>query len=421
MAWIEHTSGHRWRVRFRREDGSVASECGFTSQTTARNRAHEIDVDRRRDAFYEHTRGRVTLNTWLPRWWTTLNLDEVTLHNYQCLVNKHINPRFGTHPLHNILTSDVNQWSTDLHDAGYEHSTVEGIVGLLSRILADAVDDGLLRTNPVHRHHRRGKRAFRIPHEMLWATPEEVLRGAHQAQQLRDNASAILIITTAWTGCRWGEMAALQRHNTHLDDRIIRIDPKIGALKETAHRQWLGPPKTPASARTITLPAFLAVLLKHHLDNHDSPFVFPNEAGGFLWRHSWRSRTFNPAFDGNLHLTHPPTRTYPIRPGLTFHELRHSHKTWLIAAGIPEVAQARRLGHRMDKRVAEVYSHVADELEAQLQAALKRAWLDARHTITQHPTAPPVRPRNGHIRRHLSVSPASEPRRYPQEFLHPTA
>jgi hypothetical protein len=96
-------------------------------------------------------------------------------------------------------------------------------------------------------------------------------------------------------------------------------------------------------------------------------------------------------------------RTYPIRPGLTFHGLRHSHKTWLISAGIPEIAQARCLGHRLDKRVVVIYSHVADDVEARLQAALKQAWLDARHTITDHPTAPPVRPRAGHIRRHLAT------------------
>lgn len=421
MSWIEHTSGQHWRVRYRRDDGAIASECGFTNQKTAQNRAQEINVDRRRDTFYDRTRGRITLNTWLLRWWTTLDLDDVTLDNYRCLVERHIGPRFGIRPVGDIIASDVKQWSSELHAAGYEHSTVEGIIGLLSRILADAVEDGLLPVNPVYRHHRRGKRAFRIPHEMLWATPEEVLRGAHQAEQLRDRASAVLIITTAWTGCRWSEMAALQRHNTHLDDRTIVIDPNIGALKETAHRQWLGPPKTPASARTITLPAFLAVLLKHHLQTHDNPFVFPNETGGFLWRHSWRTRTFNPAFDGNLDLTNPAVRTYPIRPGLTFHELRHSHKTWLIAAGIHEVAQARRLGHRMDKRVVEVYSHIADEVEAQLQTALKHAWLNARHTIAQHPAAPSVIPRNGHIRRQITAPPAGEPRRYPQEPAHSAA
>ncbi len=153
----------------------------------------------------------------------------------------------------------------------------------------------------------------------------------------------------------------------------------------------------------------LAVLLKHHLESHDHSPVFPNTDGGFLWRSSWRTRTFNYAFDGNQHLPNPRVHTCPIRPGLTFHELRHSHKTWLIAAGIPEIAQARRLCHRLDKRVVEVYSHVADAVEARIQTVLKHAWLNARHTIANHPTPPPVRPRTGWIRRHLphETNPAS--------------
>jgi hypothetical protein len=132
--------------------------------------------------------------------------------------------------------------------------------------------------------------------------------------------------------------------------------------------------------------------------------VFPNAEGGFLWRRSWQTRVFNPAFDGNQHLSNPRIRVYPIRPGLTFHELRHSHKTWLIAANIPEIAQARRLGHRLDKPVVEVYSHVADQVEARIQAALKQVWLDARHTVADHPRPPPVTPRTGCIRRRLPTN-----------------
>jgi hypothetical protein len=37
---------------------------------------------------------------------------------------------------------------------------------------------------------------------MLWATPEEVLRGALQAAASHNRGSALLIITAAWTGCR---------------------------------------------------------------------------------------------------------------------------------------------------------------------------------------------------------------------------
>ncbi|KFU76906.1 hypothetical protein BB31_33765 [Amycolatopsis lurida NRRL 2430] len=59
----------------------------------------------------------------------------------------------------------------------------------------------------------------------------------------------------------------------------------------------------------------------------------------------------------------------PVRQGLTFHGLRHSHKTWMIADGIPEIAQARRLGHLLDNRIVETYSHVAREVERRRRKA----------------------------------------------------
>jgi hypothetical protein len=52
MAWIEHTSGQHWRVRYRRADGTVTSEGGFITPTTAHARAQEIDVDQHRGTFY---------------------------------------------------------------------------------------------------------------------------------------------------------------------------------------------------------------------------------------------------------------------------------------------------------------------------------------------------------------------------------
>jgi integrase len=237
MAWVEHTSGQHWRVRYRRADGTITSEGGFTTPTTAHARAQAIEVDQHRGTFYDPTRGHTTVNEWLPRWWTTLTLDETTLENYHYLVTTHITPRFGHIQLGELRASDITTWSADLHTAGYQHSTIVGIVSLFRRILGDAVEDGLILANPIHPHRNRGTRAFRIHHEMLWATPEEILYGAHQAERFHNRTSALLIITAAWTGCRWGELAALQRHNTHPDDRTIVVDPDTGALKETAHRQ----------------------------------------------------------------------------------------------------------------------------------------------------------------------------------------
>ncbi|WP_143101889.1 hypothetical protein [Amycolatopsis marina] len=45
---------------------------------------------------------------------------------------------------------------------------------------------------------------------------------------------------------------------------------------------------------------------------------------------------------------------------------------------IPEIAQTRPLGHHLDNRIVETYSHVAPEVEHRLLTALEHRW----HTPT---------------------------------------
>jgi len=173
MSWIEHTSGQHCRIRYRHADDTIASECGFTNKTIAQNRTQEIDVDRRRDTFYNRTRGRITLNTWLPRWWITLDLDDVTLGNYRYLVERHIGPRFGTHPSATSSPATSNNGPPNCTPPVTSTPPSRASSACSAASSPTPVEDGLLPVNPVHRHHRRGKRAFRIHEEMLWATPEE--------------------------------------------------------------------------------------------------------------------------------------------------------------------------------------------------------------------------------------------------------
>jgi hypothetical protein len=76
----------------------------------------------------------------------------------------------------------------------------------------------------------------------------------------------------------------------------------------------------------------------------------------------------------------------PIRPGLVLHGLRHSHQTWMIEDGIPEVLRHDRLGHQM-KGIQATYSHVSHLMREELRRALQRRWetaLDDRIAMCPH-------------------------------------
>ncbi|WP_284747747.1 hypothetical protein [Amycolatopsis sp. RTGN1] len=159
------------------------------------------------------------------------------------------------------------------------------------------------------------------------------------------------------------------------DTGTIYLDPDIGALHEPCSGPlYLGHLKTDESERTISLPPFLARLLRWHLTthNHRQVFVTPN----LEWhrRSNFSRRAFRPAADGNLHIANPAIRVQPAKPGLTFHGLRHSHKTWMIDDGIPEIAQALRLGHVLQDKVQETYSHIAAAVEQRLLESLQARW-----------------------------------------------
>jgi integrase len=242
---------------------------------------HEIGL---RSSSRRRTTDASPVTEWVATWFSALDLDPRTIDNYRSVLRCHILLRWGATLRGTITALGVNKWISDLRQLGYANTTVATIIKVLSMILTDAADEGLIPTNPIRRYRRRGRRSHRLERERVWATPTEVLRIAAQAEALGGETAGLLIITAAWTGCRWGELAGLQRHNVDLDRGILIIDPRIGALHESAHTRWLGSPKTASSARTITLAPFLITLLRKHLERHDNEFVFTAESGTWLWR-----------------------------------------------------------------------------------------------------------------------------------------
>jgi integrase len=357
---------------------------GFRTAAEARAKAAEIDTDQRRGSFIDPAGGKITVAAWARRWCEALDVAPATYAQYRSLINNHILPRWGATALGELSGSTINVWASGLRRAGYADSTVVTIVKVLSMMLADAVQERLIPTNPV-RAQRRGRQHHTRRREIVWASPQQVVAIAVQAGELVGPWAAMLLITAGWTGARWGELTGLQRHNLHLDPhrglgRMV-IDPRVGALHEVGAEMFLGPPKTAESARTITLPRFLVDALIRHLDSHQHPHVFVTDRQELLRRSNFARRALRPATDGNQHRPHAPVRTRPILAGLTFHGLRHSHKTWMIADHIPDAAQARRLGHALPDKIADIYSHIAPELDAHLLDRLQARWQDATATL----------------------------------------
>ena len=405
MAWVEK-HGRTWRVRYWKSDNTPGTIPGFTSEEDALEHAAAMNGQHgpatTTPQFLAPTptvpvpepvpvavptlpapapdpvvgaRAGVTLDGWLARWWETIDVGDNTLFCYQGLARNHLLPRWGTTELTAITSADVAVWTRQLAQR-YRPATVTAIRKFLALVLSDAVDNQLLAVNPV-RPQRRGRGRTQPEPERAWATGEQVLTIAGRVLTLAGPNQALLVITAAYTGMRWGELAGLRRERCHLTaprPRLV-IDAETGSLHEVNGQLDYGTPKTLSSVRTVTLPPFLAELLDAELKRTRSDVVFRTVRDKHLRRSTFQRRIWAPAVHGTT--LADGTKWHDINPALTFHSLRHSHKTWMIEDGIPDVAQARRLGHRMDIKINDIYSHVAPNIEKNLLTALETRWHNA--------------------------------------------
>ncbi|WP_170191806.1 tyrosine-type recombinase/integrase [Saccharothrix syringae] len=167
MAWVEQSGSNHWRVRFRRDDGTIGSIPGFRSEKAAEDHANDLESDQRRGTWLDPTGGRTTVEEWLTDWWDALDVDVRTEDNYRSIVRNHIVPHWGGTALADITNLKVQAWAKQLRAGHLSPVTVAGFVKLFSQILTDAAEDKLIIANPI-RPRRRGRRnhVARIPEKV---------------------------------------------------------------------------------------------------------------------------------------------------------------------------------------------------------------------------------------------------------------
>jgi Phage integrase, N-terminal SAM-like domain len=149
MAWAEKRGG-RYRVRYRLPDGSLFTEGGFTSRADAEARAADVESDQRRELFVDPRLAQTTVGEWVKTWSHAHDVSTITRNTYDSHLRNHILPRFADTPLGEVQRMAVKAWVKTLR-ATLAEKSVADVVGLLSMILGEAVDDGLLGANPCRK------------------------------------------------------------------------------------------------------------------------------------------------------------------------------------------------------------------------------------------------------------------------------
>lgn len=372
------SSGYAWRVQARDERGKMRQET-FSGDDAARveaaarafarlvDRLGITEASRIRDARSRQSGAGVpTLAEWIatyldPASGRLSGVTDGTRHGYRRLAERTIIPRLGDLPVNEIGDDDVKAWVTWLEgqDAGqgrpYTAKTIRNHQGFLSQVLASAEAKGLRTGNPARgvtpTRTRRGQMVFLTQTE--FATLLHFVPAEHKP----------LILWLAGTGMRWGEATALTWGDIDRDARpmLVRID-KAWKKPAAGKGRELGPPKSEAGERTISVPDSLVGALGK--PDRGDRLVFATTTGTPLWSGSFWPRVWRPAvLAANDAERCAAAGLTPIGKSPRVHDLRHSHVAWLIAANRPLAYIQRRLGHEDITTTVGTYGHLLPDAQ----------------------------------------------------------
>ncbi|WP_037573564.1 LacI family DNA-binding transcriptional regulator [Phaeacidiphilus oryzae] len=263
--------GDYYRARFWIAPGklrTVVDEYGrtikFKRKAEAAKVANDIEAKVRAGTWRDPAAGRITFGAFVDRWFGMQDLAVSTMENYKTHIESHLLPAFENQALGDIQPKDVAAWRKAKRDAGYAEGSIKTWRGTLHLIFEDAMDEGLIPSNPASVRRGRGKRAGRSRHRAPEKAVTDSLGILHIAERAallsgRDD-EFVLTVLAGYTGMRWGEVVGLEPFYTRRE--AVRIEWQLYELDSgKLHRC---PPKED-SYRDIDLPEWLAELLAGHI------------------------------------------------------------------------------------------------------------------------------------------------------------
>ena len=322
----------------------------FTTKGDAYAWLSTLEADILKGAWIAPSAGMETFGDYATSWLDRhQHLRPRTRELYSYLLNRHVLPTFRDVTLADITIGRIRSWHGQLTQD--RPAVAPKAYRLVKTILGSAVEERRLITNPCQINGAAAEHAEERP----VATIAEVDALADAvAPQYR-----AMILLAAWCSLRFGELAALTRQRVNPIQGVIDVQETLVETADGQHR--LGPPKTKAGRRTVSIPPHILPEVEAHLANYvehgPAALVFPAAKGkGYLRRSNFTGRVWKPA-------------TSAVGVPLHFHDLRHSGLTWTAATGATLAELMRRAGHA-NPRAALIYQHATEDRDRILAHAL---------------------------------------------------
>lgn len=346
-----------WRLRYRVDHRRFSKTFHGTSADARKELRRLI---RSGDTGEHVAPDRITLKQWIERWLVAgapgrrkKRVGRRTLERYGELLRCHVVPTLGERPLQQLQATEIDDLYTKL-EGKISPRTAHHVHTVLGACLGTAVRKGLLATSPL-------ARAEKVP------SPGESDHGMILEQdELRTLLEGFkglvlfpIVAVAAFTGARRNEILALRWTDLNVANKTLRIERAVEQVRKQP--LTLKGPKTERGKRTITIDDGLIDILLAVREKHlrikagvpdgavvdlslmklpEDALMFPSSpAAGEDFAFS---KLRNP---GNT------TKEFVRKAGrlgfagLGLHDLRGTHETLLLDAGVPVHVVASRCGH----------------------------------------------------------------------------
>ena len=342
---------------------------GFRTRKDAEIARTTIIGDLNSGTYAEPT--RLTFREWVDEKWLpniATRVKPSTFESYRRNMQHHVLPTLGGRRIRDIRPTLLNVLYADLLASGRRNGpgglsakTVRYIHTIVHKALADALDAGLVPVNAAERAKPPKARSSAAIDLRFW-TPAELRMFLDQVAGHRLKAAWHV---SAMTGMRRGEVLGLRWADIDLDNRLIHVQR---ALVSVNYELVISTSKN-HHARVINLDPGTVDQLRFHrmrqleeqqergVDHKDADLVFCKENGGPM-----HPQTYTQAFERLVAKT--------ALPKIRLHDLRHTHATIAVQAGVPTKVICERLGHQSPVFTLKQDAHVIPGMQADAARAV---------------------------------------------------